>query len=223
VKDSKGNTVEKYTPPFSSIFGKKVIPEGVSFIISDILKDNNARTSAFGARSELYFGDSPVSVKTGTTNDYKDNWTIGYTQSSLVAVWVGNNDNTPMSGLVSGVTGAAPIFHDIMQELLITRPAQEFPKPASVIAKAVCGNTGSFPVEGIECNSRNEYFIKGSEPKKLLVTKKNIWVVKDTGEQAPPGKTDNLELKEHTVLTDGTGDEYCLTCAHPSPSPSPSP
>jgi penicillin-binding protein 1C len=219
VKNSKGKVIEKYDAPLSPVLGKKVLPEGVAFIISDILRDNNARLMAFGPRSELYFGESPVSVKTGTTNDYKDNWTIGFTQDTLVTVWVGNNDNTPMSGVVSGVTGAAPIFHDIMAELLKTRPGQEATKPPSVITRSVCAGTGSFSIEGVECKGRTEYFIIGSEPKKALVSKKNVWVDKSTNEQPPEGKTDNLELKEQTVIIDATGDEYCITCAHPSPSP----
>lgn len=223
IKDSKGKVLEKYKPPFSSIFGKKVIPEGVAYIISDILKDNNARLLEFGANSELNFGTQPVSAKTGTTNDFKDNWTIGYTPSTLVAVWVGNNDNTPMSGLVSGITGAAPIFHDIMLELLKDRPATSLPKPTSVIAKSVCSKSGEFEVAGIDCGGRTEYFIKGTEPKKALISKKNMWVVKDKNEEPPPGQTDNLELKEETVITDSTGDEYCLSCSHPTPSPSPAP
>ena len=70
------------TPPLSPIFGKKVLPDGVAFIISDILADNNARLLEFGDNSELKIPGQNVSVKTGTTNDFSDNWTIGYTPSS---------------------------------------------------------------------------------------------------------------------------------------------
>ncbi|MEK7501909.1 MAG: transglycosylase domain-containing protein [Patescibacteria group bacterium] len=126
VIDSKGKVLEEYKPPPSPIFGKKILPEGVAFIISDILSDNQARAMTFGTNSPLRIGNLPVAVKTGTTNDFRDNWTIGYTPSYTVAVWVGNNDNTPMSGLVSGITGAAPIWHNIMANLLEGRPAQPF-------------------------------------------------------------------------------------------------
>ena len=118
ITDKNGKILEKYTPPASPIFGKKVLPDGVAFIISDILADNGARLLEFGDNSQLKIPGQTVSVKTGTTNDFKDNWTIGYTPSFLVATWVGNNDNTPMSGLVSGITGAAPIWNDIMSYLL---------------------------------------------------------------------------------------------------------
>ena len=172
----------------------------------------------------MYFGNSPVSAKTGTTNDYKDNWTIGYTPSTLVAAWVGNNDSTPMSGLVSGITGAAPIFHSIMEDLLNTRPASFPNQPDSVIGKNVCADSGLFPTKENTCPTRFEYFIKGTESnKKTNISKKNVWVDKDTKDLAKPGQTENLELKEETIIQDANGDLYCVSCPHPTPTPSPSP
>lgn len=223
VKNSEGKVLEKTKLPSSPKSGAKAIPEAVAYIISDILKDNNARLLEFGSNSELNFGNSPVSAKTGTTNDFKDNWTIGYTPNSLVAVWVGNNDNTPMSGVVSGVTGAAPIFHDIMRRLLLTRPAVALEKPSNVVSRIVCKDTGAFAKAGDACPTKTELFIQGVVEKIYNVIKKNVWVVKDTGEEPPAGKTDNLELKEESVIQDATGDEYCITCAHPSLTPTPTP
>jgi len=225
VTDNKGKVLEEYKPPPSPIFGKKILPEGVSFIISDILSDNQARSMAFGTNSPLRIGNLPVAVKTGTTNDFRDNWTIGYTPSYVVAVWVGNNDNTPMSGLVSGITGAAPIWHDIMENLLDGKPAQPFQRPLSVIQKAVCSDTGSISGKDNPCTTRFEYFIRGTEssPKSAaLIQNQDILVNKDTQEQAKEGDP-NTELKNQTVLKDATGDIYCITCAHPAPSPSPTP
>jgi len=225
VIDSRGKVLEEYKPPPSPIFGKKILPEGVSFIISDILSDNQARAMEFGTNSPLKIGNLPVAVKTGTTNDFRDNWTIGYTPSYVVAVWVGNNDNTPMSGLVSGITGAAPIWHDIMQNLLKGKPAQPFQRPLSVIQKAVCSDTGAILDKDKSCTTRFEYFIRGTEssPKSgALLQNQDILINKDTHEQAKEGDP-NTELKNQTVLKDATGDIYCITCAHPSPSPSPTP
>ena len=124
VTDSKGKVLEEYKAPKSSLVGIKAIPEGVAFIISNILADNGARSASFGSNSPLYIKGYPVSVKTGTTNDYRDNWTIGYTPSFVVATWVGNNDNTPLKGVVSGITGAAPIWHQIMANLLKDTPPE---------------------------------------------------------------------------------------------------
>jgi membrane carboxypeptidase/penicillin-binding protein PbpC len=222
ITNSSSKVIEKYTPPPSPIFGKKVLPEGIAFIISHILADNNARTRAFGPNSELRISDKPVSVKTGTTNDYKDNWTIGYTPGTLVAVWVGNNDNTPMSGLVSGVTGAAPIWHDIMTYLLKDLPSHPISRPPSVIQKKVCSVSGLIPPpDGTlnRCETRFEYFIKGTEPNKVDPGLQKVKIDKTTNDLALPNQTDNVEEREQIVITDATNQVYCVTCPHPSPTP----
>ena len=226
ITDKNGNLLEEYNPPTSPIFGKKVLPEGVAFIISDILSDNGARLAAFGGASELVIPGQTVSVKTGTTNDYKDNWTIGYTPSYLVATWVGNNDNTQMSGVVSGVTGAAPIWNDIMSYLLKGKTPEGLSRPADVIQKQVCSDTGTLPPpagSGASCPTKLEYFIRGSEPKNQPPGTSQVWIDKNTQDLAKKGQTDNLELKDAVVFTDPTGDQYCLTCPHPTPEASPTP
>jgi 1A family penicillin-binding protein len=107
--------------------GRRITGEEETFIISDILSDNIARTWAFGSNSPLNFGNGRVSVKTGTTDQLKDNWTIGFTRPTLssnqgdvlVAVWIGNNNNIPMNPtLTSGITGAAPIWRRLMEKLV---------------------------------------------------------------------------------------------------------
>ncbi len=94
-------------------YGLEVLDPRIAFVISDILADNNARAPAMGARSPLYTGDLVSSVKTGTTDDTRDNWTVGFTRNVAVGVWAGNSDNTPMVN-TSGLTGAAPIWHDVV-------------------------------------------------------------------------------------------------------------
>lgn len=223
ITDKTGKVLEEYKPPKSPIFGKKVLPDGVSFIISDILSDNGARAQAFGENSQLRITGQIVSVKTGTTNDYKDNWTIGYTPSFLVVTWVGNNDNTPMSGLVSGITGAAPIWNDIMSYVLSGKTREPLTRPSSVIQKTVCSDSGLFPKaqEGQPtCPTRLEYFIKGTEKENGKITSEQTWIDKTTQDLPKKGQTDNLELKDETIYVDPTGDQYCLTCSHPTPSPS---
>lgn len=220
VTDSNKKILEEYTPPPSPIFGKKVIPAGVAYIISNILLDNGAREMAFGPSSELKIGNQPVAVKTGTTNDFRDNWTIGYTPSYLVAVWVGNNDNTPMSGLVSGVTGAAPIWHKVMQHLLEDKPAQMPQKPDTVIGKTICSTSGLLPpADGSPdaCPTRFEYFIKGAEPTRVDPGRQKVLIDKATNDLAKPGQTDNVEERSELVITDPLGDIYCLSCSHPQP------
>lgn len=226
VKDSKGKVLEKYVPPSSPIFGERVLPDGVSFIISHILQDNGARTAAFGPSSVLRVRNFPISVKTGTTNDYRDNWTIGYTPSYVVAVWVGNNDNTPMSGIVSGVTGAAPIWRSIIDYMVKKNTPKALLQPENVIGLTVCSDSGLIPPpEGTSdrCPTRYEYFIKGTQPKQVDPGRQKVFVDKNTQDLPAKGQVDNLEEKDHRIITDPTGDRYCVTCPHPQISPTPTP
>ncbi|HSA83597.1 MAG TPA: transglycosylase domain-containing protein [Patescibacteria group bacterium] len=223
VTDKNGEVLEEYIPPKSPIFGKKVIPSEVAFIISDILADNKARFAAFGSNSELVIPRQHVSVKTGTTNDYRDNWTIGYTPSYLVAVWVGNNDNSEMSGIASGVTGAAPIWNALMSHVLEGKKPEIPQKPPNVFGQYVC-TTIVTDGEGQNCPTRFEYIIEGTKTKTYGTIKQEaVWVDKTTGAQATPGQSENVEAKEHSVLTDSFGNSYCMSCAHPEANPSPTP
>jgi len=148
IEDNTGNILREMTP-----FKIKEIDPAIAFIISDILSDNFARTFAFGSGSALEIPGYKVAVKTGTTNEKKDNWTIGYTPEFLVVVWVGNNDNTPMNPyLTSGITGAAPIWNRVMSYLLKNYGAGNkwYEKPDNIVEK--------------NCYyGRKEYFVRGTE------------------------------------------------------------
>jgi penicillin-binding protein 1C len=226
ITDRKGTILEEYTPPKSPIFGKKVLPPEVAYIISDILADNNARTIEFGSNSELRINKYRVSVKTGTTNDFRDNWTIGYTPSVLVAVWVGNNDHTPMSGIASGITGAAPIWHDIMSHMLIGKKPEIPQKPANIISKYICNGIvrTDLPENSAEkCSSHYELFIKGIPQKTVTYRKEKVFMDKTTNNLATPGQTDNVEEREESFIIDPLGNKYCLSCSHVTPTPVPKP
>jgi membrane peptidoglycan carboxypeptidase len=130
--------------------GFPALTRGVAFLIGNILSDNSARSMEFGPNSPLVIPNHTVSVKTGTSDDKRDNWTIGYVPNRVVTVWVGNNDNSPMSpNLASGITGAAPIWHTIMASLLEHVQDQKPAIPADVVNK--------------QCGGHTEYFLKGTE------------------------------------------------------------
>ena len=160
VTDSSGNIVFQNHPSA----GTQVMPPEITFLISHILLDNNARAMDFGLNSWLYLPSHPsVSVKTGTTDDKKDNWTMGYTPSYAVGVWVGNNDNTPMNQAISsGITGASPIWNKIMAFILKGKPDEVPQKPDNVVALQVDSLFGGLPFNNQP--TRSEYFIKGTEP-----------------------------------------------------------
>ncbi|MEK7544480.1 MAG: transglycosylase domain-containing protein [Patescibacteria group bacterium] len=148
VSDYTGKIFERNRP---NAHDNAVKPE-VAWILGNILSDNNARINAFGPNSLLVIPGKTVSVKTGTSNDKRDNWTVGYTPDFVTTVWVGNNNNAPMDPfLASGVTGAAPIWHDIMMEILKDRPDEILPRPDGVVS--------------IPCYyGRPEYFLLGTQP-----------------------------------------------------------
>ena len=143
----------------------RVIDARVAFIITSILADNNARTAAFGATSVLNIG-RPAAVKTGTTTNWRDNWTVGYTPELAVGVWVGNADNTPMRN-VAGISGAAPIWHDFMRMALRGKAAGTFAQPAGLVRREICAVAS--PLSTASCTQRSiEIFISGTEPKLVV-------------------------------------------------------
>lgn len=128
VKDYKGKILEKNSPKTT-----QVLDPNVTFLLTDILKDNIARSPEFGLNSYLVIKDHPeVAVKTGTSNDLRDNWTAGYNQNYLVITWVGNNNNSPMSRIASGITGASPIWNKIMSSLLEGQTSSDWEVPNGV-------------------------------------------------------------------------------------------
>jgi len=162
ITDFKGNVLEDNT---DSVNKQPVISPNTAFLISNILADNAARTPTFGPNSNLVIPNHTVSVKTGTTEDKRDNWTIGFTPRLLTAVWVGNNDNSPMSPyLESGNTGAAAIWNPIMTTLLADKSDETLAVPNDILSVSICTLTGTLTCD--KCPSpRAEYFLRGTEPK----------------------------------------------------------
>ena len=176
-------------------------------LISHILADNGARVQAFGPSSQLVIPRKTVSVKTGTTDDKKDNWTIGYTPNFLTVVWVGNNDNTPMNRyLASGITGAAPIWNRVMKVVLKDQPDLPPRKPDNVIGAKVCNDTGTVagknPDGGDNCPTHFEYITKGTENLRgLSIRREVVNVTRDTDKLVAPN-TPDTDIKEKTIASD---------------------
>lgn len=143
----------------------QVLDPRVAFIVTDILKDNSARAPTFGTSSYLVIANHPeVAVKTGTSNNLRDNLTVGYTQDYVVAVWVGNNDNSPMARIASGVTGASPIFNKIMSALLASKDSYSWQPPGGLVQLPICPYTGSLACDG--CPVKQEWFLEEKRPDK---------------------------------------------------------
>lgn len=148
VKDYKGKILEnknEVTP------AEQVLDPRVAYSLIDILKDNNARAPEFGFNSFLVVKNHPeVAVKTGTSNDLRDNWAAGFNQDYLVITWVGNNDNSPMSRVASGVTGASPIWNKIMSSILKDKASVDWVTPTNLVR--------------INCLGKGEWFLKEKVP-----------------------------------------------------------
>ncbi len=126
--------------PAAAREGRHSCDARATFLVADMLADNTARAASFGTDSFLAF-DFPVACKTGTSSDYRDNWALGCTPEWTVGVWVGNADNSPMRG-ITGVTGAAPVMHEVMTHLRATRGTSDFPRPAGILEASVHPLTG---------------------------------------------------------------------------------
>ncbi|MDP3724660.1 MAG: PBP1A family penicillin-binding protein [bacterium] len=209
VTDAKGQVLEETKDEQ----GTKVLSEEVAFLVNDILADNTARTAAFGPNSLLNIPGKTVSVKTGTTDEKRDNWTIGYTPSFVVGVWVGNNDNSPMSPqITSGVTGAAPIWSRIMRTVLSDRRDEPWQKPAKVQSVEVDGISGFLP-GSYTFKKRFEYFIRGTEPTKQDTMTRMVKICKDGALATPVCEASGeVEEKVYTILEDPFVKNVCESC-----------
>jgi 1A family penicillin-binding protein len=191
VEDAKGKVIFESKPTNP----RQVLSPDISYIISDILSDNDARKEVFGTRSLLVIPGHTVAVKTGTTDDKRDNWTMGYTSDIVVGAWVGNNDNTPMSPtLASGVTGAAPIWRRILLEALKGKNNKPFERPKSVVEMEIDGFGGGTVVDGQA--KRTERFVGGTEPSAPAPIYQNLKV----------SKKDNSKLANSVEIAKGEFD-----------------
>jgi penicillin-binding protein 1C len=157
VETASGEVLEQWREPHR----ERVLDERVAYLVTDILADNLARGATFGFNSVLQIG-RPAAVKTGTTTDYRDNWTVGYTPELVAGVWVGNANNSPMVNL-SGVAGAGPIWHDFMRAALAGKPGGSFSRPEGLVTAEVCVPSGLLPT-ALCPRTRSELFLAGTVP-----------------------------------------------------------
>lgn len=147
--------------------------EQIAYLITDILSDKKARMLGFSEKNPLVLSRQ-AAAKTGTTTDWHDNWTVGYTPSFTVGVWVGNNDNHPMKN-ITGIVGAAPIWHRFFEELLKETPEETFSYPHGIVTTKICETTGALP-DPLCPKVVEEKFVKGTEPKQVVSMYKKVSV-----------------------------------------------
>jgi 1A family penicillin-binding protein len=195
VIDSNEKVLEDVKPKKK----KRVLSEEEAFLITDILSDNGARQMVFGTNSLLNIPGRQIAVKTGTTNDKRDNWTVGGNSQVVVGVWVGNNDNSPMKQVASGVTGASPIWRAILLEALSGKPNVTFSQPSRIVSAQVDSLSGYSAHDGFP--ERSEYYVRGTEPGEDVVHVK-LKICKKDGKLATPSDIarNDYEEKEYFVI-----------------------
>jgi len=183
VVNRDGKVMEEFRPQK----GKQVLSSQVAYLVSHMLSDNAARSLTFGSNSLLNIGGRSVAVKTGTTDDQRDNWAIGWTPQVIVGVWVGNNDNSKMKSVASGVSGASPIWRRSILEALNKKPAVEFPMPTNMEWTDLDKISGYPAHDSFE--SKSAIIIRGSQPSGSDPIHTKLKVCRDDATRlAPPDK-----------------------------------
>lgn len=203
IEDNNGNILEEYSQN-----EREVLPKNTALTISDVLSDNIARTPTFGANSILKVGNRDVAVKTGTTNNNKDAWTIGYTPSIVVGVWAGNNDNKPMTK--GGSTVAGPIWNRVIGEALKTLPNEQFEAPdldydvenVKPVLRGFWQGNENFFIDKISGKLATIFTPKETKLEKIITNVHSLlyWINrKDITGPAPTNITDNVQFQHWEI------------------------
>jgi len=203
VLDSDGQIVKEYVSPAA----EPVFSAEAAYIMADMMSDDVARAPAFGANTDVTLPDRKVGAKTGTTNGFKDNWTMGFTPQLTVGVWVGNTDNESMEN-VTGLSGAAPIWNAVMRQYHADKPPVWYDRPPGIVNQVVCTPSGLLPSPSCPgANQRDEMFIAGTEP----TAPDNIWQAfeldRETGKLAVPSTPpERREFQVYQILPQEAAD-----------------
>lgn len=205
IEDAAGEVIEEFRDE-----GVRVVPEQTARILNNILSDNAARSPAFGENSSLYFPGRDVAAKTGTTNDYRDAWIVGYTPNLVAGAWAGNNDNAPMQKKVAGFI-VAPLWHEFMETALASLPEESFTPPDSEdtsalppILRGIWQGGEVYAVDKITGSLASNDTPPGAREEKVVAGVHSIlnWIDKDNprgGRPAAPGEDPQFRLWEPPV------------------------
>jgi membrane peptidoglycan carboxypeptidase len=210
ITDTAGRPIFKWQPTS----GERVLDQRVAYLITDILADNAARAATFGFNSVLQIG-RPAAVKTGTTQDYRDNWTVGFTPDLVAGVWVGNANNSAMINL-SGVSGAGPIWHDFMREALAGKPESAFTAPPGLVRAEVCVPSGQLPTS-LCPRTRTEWFIEGTAPTQPDTLYQEVEIDARTGQPADSATPPEARLAQVSLVLPPAAREWALANGLPQP------
>lgn len=241
VKDSSGKDIFNLDRQHAFQNGQQVVEAAHAYQITSILTDNQARAMMFGTNTPLILPElnRPAAAKTGTTDDNRDTWTMGYTTDLAVGVWVGNTDNSPTKGLL-GVVSAAPIWHDFMVKVhedpqmakTLLAPdgkpiPKDFPVPSNIYKGTLCSATGNLPIPGVP--TFTEVLVKGEGPKLKCnqvtdAQKKDLNAALQDAATNPHFTKQGIEsLKAYAAMVKVDNQSFDKLIATPTPTPSPTP
>jgi penicillin-binding protein 1C len=181
-REARTATGEQQAPPTAA--PRRVVEARAAYLVAHILSDPLARRPAFGKRSALEVGFA-AAVKTGTSKDFRDNWTVGFTPQVTVGIWVGNFDGSSMHN-ISGVTGAAPIWNEVLSAATRGRSEASFLRPSGIVERRVCPLSGE--LAGPHCEaSLEELFLEEDPPRELCRWHRELAIDRRNGGRAGPG------------------------------------
>jgi penicillin-binding protein 1C len=195
IMDSKGEVLEEYKDS-----GREALDPQIAYEVVDIMTDNDARTFVFGARSPLILPDRVVGAKTGTTQQWKDGWTLGYTPSLVAGVWTGNNDGELMRSGADGVLTAAPIWNQFMRKATEGTPVETFQEPSGIQHLFVDSLSGKLPTEYTP-STKQEVFAQNSVPKESDNVHVGVRINSANGKLATDETPEDLiQTRVYTIL-----------------------
>lgn len=207
IRDNNGKVLYNHQslPPI------KVLDERIAWLVTDILSDDNSRVLGFGLNSTLRL-DQPAAVKTGTTSNFHDNWTIGYTPNLVVGVWAGNANQEPMWN-VTGLTGAAPVWHQFIRQVSQKSENSGFHRPNGLVQIEVCNLSGFLPTENCPFN-KMEWFIEGTEPREYDSLYQLVTIDRLTGKLADETTIPQNEINRIVLNLPPQASEWANTHGH---------
>jgi len=211
VENRQGEIIWAYEQPES----RQIVDPKLVYLLNDILSDNNARSWVFGVNNPLTLTDRPVAAKTGTTDQWHDSWTVGYTPQVVTAVWMGNTDNHPMKQ-VAGALGAAYVWNDVMGFAHRNLPVETWERPEGIVEKYVCPVSGLLP--GPDCpGAVKEIFIAGTEPVATCNVHRAYEINIQTGKLATPNTPPELVKRQVYMVLPPEADDWVREAKIPQP------
>lgn len=212
VEDVRGEIIYSYTEPET----RDIISPQLAYLMQNMMSDNEARIPAFGEDNSLILPDRPVAAKTGSTNDFRDGWTLGFTPQYVTGVWVGNADYRRMGEEAPGSKVASPIWQQVMTTLHENEPVEQFAVPPGILQVQVCKKSGMLPTPNCP-EVKTEIFIEGTQPTVLDTLYQPFRICGDSGQLATVYCPTNLIRTDVFMMVPPEAEDWARSNEIPLP------